>query len=118
MRSWARSAGHRSNMLHARVRHHHPQVHRIVDLVDSGRTLAENGLVERLAQEGPNSPADLLLTADAGRLEHLFGVFGIGGYQLVKPRLSAEAEEKHALRRRSGDIEAGRKTSKTGAARR
>jgi iron(III) transport system substrate-binding protein len=29
---------------------------------------AENGLVERLAQEGPNSPADLLLTADAGRL--------------------------------------------------
>ena len=29
---------------------------------------AENGLVERLAQEGSNSPADLLLTADAGRL--------------------------------------------------
>jgi iron(III) transport system substrate-binding protein len=29
---------------------------------------AENGLVERLAQEGRNSPADLLLTADVGRL--------------------------------------------------
>ena len=29
---------------------------------------AENGLVERLAQEGRNSPADLLLSADAGRL--------------------------------------------------
>lgn len=29
---------------------------------------ADNGLVERLAQEGRNSPADLLLTADAGRL--------------------------------------------------
>jgi iron(III) transport system substrate-binding protein len=29
---------------------------------------AESGLVERLAQEGRNSPADLLLTADVGRL--------------------------------------------------
>jgi iron(III) transport system substrate-binding protein len=29
---------------------------------------ADNGLVERLAQEGRNSPADLLLTADVGRL--------------------------------------------------
>jgi iron(III) transport system substrate-binding protein len=29
---------------------------------------AEKGLVERLAQEGRNSPADLLLTADVGRL--------------------------------------------------
>ena len=29
---------------------------------------AENGLVERLAQEGRNSPADVLLTADVGRL--------------------------------------------------
>ena len=29
---------------------------------------AENGLIERLAQEGRNSPADLLLTADVGRL--------------------------------------------------
>ena len=29
---------------------------------------ADNGLVERLAQEGRNSPADVLLTADAGRL--------------------------------------------------
>ena len=29
---------------------------------------AENGLVERIAQEGQNSPADVLLTADAGRL--------------------------------------------------
>lgn len=29
---------------------------------------AENGLVERLAQEGRNSPADLLMTADVGRL--------------------------------------------------
>ncbi len=29
---------------------------------------AENGLVERLQQEGPLSPADILLTADVGRL--------------------------------------------------
>jgi iron(III) transport system substrate-binding protein len=29
---------------------------------------AEKGLVERLAQEGRNSPADLLMTADVGRL--------------------------------------------------
>ena len=29
---------------------------------------ADNGLVERLAQEGRNSPADLLITADVGRL--------------------------------------------------
>jgi iron(III) transport system substrate-binding protein len=29
---------------------------------------ADNGLVERLAQEGRNSPADVLLTADVGRL--------------------------------------------------
>ena len=29
---------------------------------------AENGLVERLEQEGPLSPADMLLTADVGRL--------------------------------------------------
>ena len=29
---------------------------------------AENGLIERLAQEGRNSPADVLLTADVGRL--------------------------------------------------
>jgi iron(III) transport system substrate-binding protein len=29
---------------------------------------AENGLIERLAQEGKNSPADLLLSADVGRL--------------------------------------------------
>ena len=29
---------------------------------------ADNGLVERLAQEGRNSPADLLLTSDVGRL--------------------------------------------------
>jgi iron(III) transport system substrate-binding protein len=29
---------------------------------------AENGLVERIEQEGPLSPADLLLTADVGRL--------------------------------------------------
>ena len=29
---------------------------------------ADSGLVERLAQEGRNSPADLLLTADVGRL--------------------------------------------------
>lgn len=29
---------------------------------------AENGLIERLAQEGRNSPADLLLSADVGRL--------------------------------------------------
>ena len=29
---------------------------------------ADNGLVERLAQEGRNSPADILLTADVGRL--------------------------------------------------
>jgi iron(III) transport system substrate-binding protein len=29
---------------------------------------AENGLIERIAQEGDNSPADLLMTADAGRL--------------------------------------------------
>jgi iron(III) transport system substrate-binding protein len=29
---------------------------------------AESGLVERLAQEGRNSPADLLMTADVGRL--------------------------------------------------
>lgn len=29
---------------------------------------AENGLVERLAQEGRNSPADLIMSADVGRL--------------------------------------------------
>jgi iron(III) transport system substrate-binding protein len=29
---------------------------------------AENGLIERIAQEGANSPADVLLTADVGRL--------------------------------------------------
>lgn len=29
---------------------------------------AENGLIERMAQEGRNSPADLLLSADVGRL--------------------------------------------------
>ena len=29
---------------------------------------AENGLIERMAQEGRNSPADVLLTADVGRL--------------------------------------------------
>lgn len=29
---------------------------------------AENGLIERLEQEGPLSPADLLMTADVGRL--------------------------------------------------
>ena len=29
---------------------------------------AENGLIERLAQEGRNSPADVLLSADVGRL--------------------------------------------------
>jgi iron(III) transport system substrate-binding protein len=29
---------------------------------------AENGLVERMAQEGANSPCDVLLTADVGRL--------------------------------------------------
>jgi iron(III) transport system substrate-binding protein len=34
---------------------------------------AENGLVERLAQEGRNSPADLLLTADVGRLVEAAG---------------------------------------------
>lgn len=34
---------------------------------------ADNGLVERLAQEGRNSPADLLLTADAGRLAEAAG---------------------------------------------
>ncbi|MFN4143659.1 Fe(3+) ABC transporter substrate-binding protein [Aestuariivirga sp.] len=34
---------------------------------------ADNGLVERLAQEGRNSPADLLLTADVGRLVEASG---------------------------------------------
>ena len=35
----------------------------------SVRTIfAENGLIERLEQEGPLSPADLLMTADVGRL--------------------------------------------------
>lgn len=34
---------------------------------------AENGLIERLAQEGRNSPADLLLTADVGRLVEAAG---------------------------------------------
>jgi iron(III) transport system substrate-binding protein len=34
---------------------------------------AENGLVERLAQEGRNSPADVLLTADVGRLVEAAG---------------------------------------------
>jgi iron(III) transport system substrate-binding protein len=34
---------------------------------------ADNGLVERLAQEGRNSPADLLLTADVGRLVEATG---------------------------------------------
>jgi iron(III) transport system substrate-binding protein len=34
---------------------------------------ADNGLVERLAQEGRNSPADLLLSADVGRLVEAAG---------------------------------------------
>jgi iron(III) transport system substrate-binding protein len=34
---------------------------------------AEKGLVERLAQEGRNSPADVLLTADVGRLVEAAG---------------------------------------------
>lgn len=34
---------------------------------------ADNGLVERLAQEGRNSPADVLLTADVGRLVEAAG---------------------------------------------
>lgn len=34
---------------------------------------AEKGLVERMAQEGRNSPADLLLTADVGRLAEAAG---------------------------------------------
>lgn len=34
---------------------------------------ADNGLVERLAQEGRNSPADILLTADVGRLVEAAG---------------------------------------------
>jgi iron(III) transport system substrate-binding protein len=34
---------------------------------------AENGLIERLAQEGRNSPADVLLTADVGRLVEAVG---------------------------------------------
>lgn len=34
---------------------------------------ADNGLVERLAQEGRNSPADVLLTADVGRLVEATG---------------------------------------------
>lgn len=34
---------------------------------------AEKGLVERMAQEGRNSPADVLLTADAGRLVEAAG---------------------------------------------
>ncbi len=29
---------------------------------------AKNGLIERLAQEGPSSPADVILTSDAGRM--------------------------------------------------
>ena len=33
---------------------------------------AAAGLNERLATEGQNSPADLLLTVDAGRLQRLF----------------------------------------------
>ena len=36
--------------------------------IDVRAVFADNGLVERLAQEGRNSPADLLLTADVGRL--------------------------------------------------
>jgi iron(III) transport system substrate-binding protein len=34
---------------------------------------AENGLIERLAQEGRNSPADVLLSADVGRLVEAAG---------------------------------------------
>lgn len=34
---------------------------------------AESGLIERLAQEGRNSPADVLLTADVGRLVEAAG---------------------------------------------
>ena len=36
--------------------------------IEARSVFAENGLIERLAQEGRNSPADVLLTADAGRL--------------------------------------------------
>lgn len=36
--------------------------------IDVRAVFADNGLVERLAQEGRNSPADLLLTSDVGRL--------------------------------------------------
>jgi iron(III) transport system substrate-binding protein len=34
---------------------------------------AENGLIERMEQEGPLSPADLLMTADVGRLVNAAG---------------------------------------------
>ncbi len=34
---------------------------------------AENGLIERMAQEGRNSPADVLLSADVGRLVEAVG---------------------------------------------
>ena len=36
--------------------------------IEARSVFAENGLIERLAQEGRNSPADVLLTADVGRL--------------------------------------------------
>jgi iron(III) transport system substrate-binding protein len=41
--------------------------------IEARSVFAENGLVERLAQEGRNSPADVLLTADVGRLVEAVG---------------------------------------------
>ena len=49
---------------------------------------AESGLVERLAQEGRNSPADVLLSADVGRLVEAMGR-GVA-QPVVSPEISAK----------------------------
>ena len=49
---------------------------------------AENGLIERMAQEGRNSPADVLLSADVGRLVEA------AGRGLAQPVTSAQILDK------------------------
>ena len=56
--------------------------------VEVKSVFAENGLIERMAQEGRNSPADVLLSADVGRLVEA------AGRDLAQPVTSAAILEK------------------------
>ncbi len=60
---------------------------------------AENGLIERLAQEGRNSPADLLLTADVGRLVEAAdrGLAQAAGSALITAKVPANLRDKANL---------------------